>query len=116
MIPLAFDFTSTCVTGCTFPVATTDLARSIRSTFAIFSGSILADFVPIALSEKNAALARIRSVSVTQRRRFRFFAAMTGLEDLYVATGKKFETKNAPRFTLAISGAFPLTYKLAPHQ
>jgi hypothetical protein len=89
MIPLAFALISTCVTGCTFPVATTERARSIRSAFAIFSGSILTGLLPIALREKNAALARMSIVSVTQRIRFRFFAAMGLDSDSYTRRGGK---------------------------
>ena len=40
-MPLALDLISTLVTGSIFPVATTERARSIRSTLTSFSASIL---------------------------------------------------------------------------
>ena len=67
MIPLALDLISTCVVGWILPVATTERARSIRSTRASFSGSILAGVRLSARSEKKATPPTARTnTSATQ--------------------------------------------------
>src|ERR1035438_10528427 len=55
MMPDALDLISTLVVGSIFPVATTERARSMRSTFTSFSGSILVGVRLNARTEKNAA-------------------------------------------------------------
>src|ERR1017187_5218400 len=55
MMPLALDLISTLVTGSILPVATTERARSMRSAFTSFSGSILGEPRPIAFRVNSAA-------------------------------------------------------------
>src|ERR1035438_6800986 len=55
MMPDALDLISTLVVGSIFPVATTERARSMRSTFTSFSESILVGVRLNARTEKNAA-------------------------------------------------------------
>src|ERR1039458_3793593 len=55
MMPLALDLISTLVTGSILPVATTERARSMRSAFTSFSGSILGELRPMALRANSAA-------------------------------------------------------------
>ena len=73
MMPLALDLISTWVVGWILPVATTDRARSIRSTRASFSGSILAGVRLRARSEKNATPASIGMVARRIQRNGPFF-------------------------------------------
>ncbi|MDX1982277.1 MAG: hypothetical protein SFV51_18535 [Bryobacteraceae bacterium] len=72
MMPLALDLISTFVTGSTLPVATTDLARSMRWAFASFSAGIFGVFVEIAFSEKKAAAAKTGSMRKAIHRILRF--------------------------------------------
>src|SRR5580693_5373615 len=76
MIPLALLLISTWVTGSILPVATTDRARSRRSTLASFSGSILVGFLPMAFMPKKPPAPRIVRVRTIQTIFLRLRAAM----------------------------------------
>src|SRR5215472_10996312 len=85
-MPLALLLISTWVTGWILPVATTDRARSMRSTLAIFSGSIFSGLLESALTETIAAPPSTIRTTAIQMKRLRFFDAINCL--IFQATGR----------------------------
>src|ERR1017187_1188132 len=73
MIPEALDLISTLVVGSIFPVATTERARSMRSTFTSFSASIFGGVRLSNRTEKNAATPKTGTSASTNQPRERFF-------------------------------------------
>ncbi len=75
MMPLALDLISTWVVGWIFPVATTERARSMRSTRASFSESILDGVRLRALKDRKATAARHGTSTATIQYTERFLRA-----------------------------------------